>query len=876
MPCCHGLIIIVDEPSARELQAPLQAINVKATTCGPIAHNTIKFCYKNTNDTAIRSRFVFPVNSQSSIYSLTATVGGRKIVGKVKEKEAAQADYDKAVESGKSAVIAKESKEAGDIIELELGAFGKGESAEIVIKEIFEMKLIKKATCFQYKFPTSMFVRYGGGVTQEVSRQTFTDYHLNFEIDCMGVKSVKPKAWLGSETNNSNFKFNNNRKVFEKDHDVVLELGLAENFKGFRMVETWRDLSVLTEQDTDQRLLLTSILVNIDPVPVAELPAKEYVFVIDCSGSMMGQRMEDAKKTLQSLINSLPVGSKFNVVRFGSSYEKLFRSPKDYNKDNKQIAIQLAETMDANLGGTEMYNCLKSVLEDKRSITQFKRQIFVLTDGGIHNQAATLKLVADNSAENRIFSFGIGSGCSTALVNGLAEQGKGTASFIADKSGFSWDKEQSLSEICIKSVMASASQHISKIEVTPAENLLAPKTEISMVVDSTCLNVFHSDETAQVALKMTKATEEEALTTETTVVGVKLVPSPFESNALHKLAAKKIISQMVNEIKAQDPWTQSNFSDKKKAVIELSVKEQVLSPYTALVGVADEATVVGVSQRVDVGNGPISSRPPFNFGCAVQAQCAPRNRSVFSFGATRRERAPPPPPPCSNSFGSASRFQQQSYCAPPPPPPMMNCMAPAMSSFGGGNLPRPMLAGAACPPPPPPPGNAQTSGLFALKADTLVQRRCRVASESESSSDMGGFDAGDFYRNSTEEEDDAMDCTEIITPGNPRTLKLSDTHQTITNAQDPAGFWSDLASFDLAPELLAKIKSAHSDVEVVGTIYALVLLIAKFSDGYDEWKLSAIKGCGYLKRKLGQDAAEQVKAVDWPSIDDEMVDELFE
>merc|ERR1711976_383794 len=232
MPSLHGLVIIVTE-GAQEIHAPLQSINVKATTCGPIAHNTIKFAYKNDNETAIRSRFVFPVNSKSSIYSLTATVGGRKIVGKVKERATAEAEYHEAVESGKTAVIAKESKEAGDIIELELGAFGQGEEAEVLIKEIFEMNLIKRATSFQYKFPTSMFVRYGGGVTQEVSRVGVTDYCLNFEIDCMGgVKLIKPKPWLGPETANFNFKFNNNRKVFEKDHDVVLELVLAEDFKG--------------------------------------------------------------------------------------------------------------------------------------------------------------------------------------------------------------------------------------------------------------------------------------------------------------------------------------------------------------------------------------------------------------------------------------------------------------------------------------------------------------------------------------------------------------------------------------------------------------------------------------------------------------------
>ena len=90
MSCHHGLIIILTE-TQKPLKAPLKSINVKSTTCGPIAQNTIKFKYKNENSSAISSKFVFPVNSSSAIYHLSANVGGRKIIGKVKEKDAAEA-----------------------------------------------------------------------------------------------------------------------------------------------------------------------------------------------------------------------------------------------------------------------------------------------------------------------------------------------------------------------------------------------------------------------------------------------------------------------------------------------------------------------------------------------------------------------------------------------------------------------------------------------------------------------------------------------------------------------------------------------------------------------------------------------------------------
>merc|ERR1711976_492395 len=653
-----------------------------------------------------------------------------------------------------------------------------------------------------------------------------------------GVKLIKPKPWLGPETANFSFKFNNNRKVFEKDHDVVLELVLAEDFKGFRMVETLRDLSVSAEQPenwlagySDQRILLTSMLVNVDPVPLAELPAKEYVFVVDCSGGMRGERIEEAKKTLQSLINSLPVGSKFNVVRFGTIFGGLFDTPEPCNIQNKKKAIELAMNMKANLGGTRLFECLKSVLEDERSIKAFKRQIFVITDGGIKNQDETLKLVADNSNENRVFSFGIGSGCSTALVNGLAEQGKGSASFIK-KSAISWDREENLSEICIKSIMASASQHVSKIEVTPVEGLLAPldapKSELSMVVDNTCLNVFHLDVNAEVALRLTKVTNEEKITTEIMAPDLEILPSPFEPNALHKLVAKKRISQMVNEIKAigfQPHPADPIFLALKKEIIDISIKEQVLSPYTALVGVADETTVIGISQRVDVGIR--SSRPRTEIG-AIQS-----SRPHTQIGAK------------SVAFGSES-------CS--------------TSTIYGGTTREVHVDGRTF-------ILENTEGTHEKKyrppASDCLRRPRPAQNRSRNRSGERKLVAADSRPSAVEPDFSEVLRSELLKP------ELSNTHQTVSNAQDPEGFWSDLASIGLAPGLLSKILKIYTDVKVVGTIYALILLISRFGEAYDEWKLSAVKGCGYLKRELGPDAAEKIKSIDGVSIDEEMLDKLF-
>merc|ERR1711879_431910 len=211
-----------------------------------------------------------------------------------------------------------------------------------------------------------------------------------------------------------------------------------------------------------------------------------------------------------------------------------------------------------------------------------------------------------------------------------------------------------------------------------------------------------------------------------------------------------------------------------------------------------------------------------------------------SFGSAFTNVPPPPPGAAFSGFGGA----------PPPPPPT------GVISFGAIQQQQQQ---APLPPPPAQPTFIFGSAASPAFAERLQMRRC--------------FDSNNSSGDDMSEEEDEWDETPQKPPSN---QPLANNHQTVTNAQDPAGFWSELASFDLDHELLVKIQAIYSDVQVAGTIYALILLLARFSDAYDEWKLSAMKGCGFLKKKLGEDAVEKLKAIDGPEIDEELVDELFE
>jgi hypothetical protein len=119
----------------------------------------------------------------------------------------------------------------------------------------------------------------------------------------------------------------------------------------------------------------------------AEISSVLFV-IVDCSGSMTeDNRIGLAKEAMLLFIRSLPVGSHFNIIRFGSHFEIHFKNEiltVVYDEQTAKQAENLTRSMSANFGGTELLEPLKH-LKDHPPIKGRSRQIFLLTDGEISN-----------------------------------------------------------------------------------------------------------------------------------------------------------------------------------------------------------------------------------------------------------------------------------------------------------------------------------------------------------------------------------------------------------------------------------------------------------------------------------------------------------
>jgi hypothetical protein len=130
---------------------------------------------------------------------------------------------------------------------------------------------------------------------------------------------------------------------------------------------------------------------------------------------MQGSSIKLARDAINILLHSLPHSTHFNIVRFGSSFQKLFPNSVPYSNETLSYAKMNIQHMQADLGGTEILTPLKKLLEEE---TMLPRRIFVLTDGSVSNSMECLNVTSKFNKKCKVFALGIGSAADRHLVKG--------------------------------------------------------------------------------------------------------------------------------------------------------------------------------------------------------------------------------------------------------------------------------------------------------------------------------------------------------------------------------------------------------------------------------------------------------------------------
>ena len=159
-----------------------------------------------------------------------------------------------------------------------------------------------------------------------------------------------------------------------------------------------------------------------------------FIFLIDQSGSMSGNSIEVASKALLLFLQSLPAGSYYQIIGFGSEFKKYDEIPKEYNEKNITKSKKIINGLGADLGGTDIYSPLNDIYSSDKIYNKINlpKIIFLLTDGEVENKKETLELIERNSNKYSIYSIGIGNNFDKDLIKNAGIIGKGDYNFCSD------------------------------------------------------------------------------------------------------------------------------------------------------------------------------------------------------------------------------------------------------------------------------------------------------------------------------------------------------------------------------------------------------------------------------------------------------------
>lgn len=419
---------------------PQVALESHTTILATTSRTTLRQRFSNPRSETLKEvRYTFPLYDGVSVGGFKCTVGDRVVVGVVKERNTARADYDAAVAKGQTAGLFEQSFDAGDVFTTTIGNVPANQNVVVEITYLAELMKDAETDGTRFTIPTQIAPRYGSQtLTHETAPTASADRCIKIIVDIeleqgVSVRGIQSSSHPIAVTMGRTSTMMDDDDTFENHlGSSTLTLGSTELDKDFIIVvhtqgqDTPRALLERHPTLPNQRAIMTTL------VPKFNLPNEqpEIVFVVDRSGSM-GGKMNLVVDALKVFLKSLPIGIKFNIRSFGSRHSFLFDKSRTYDESSLWAAMNHIEPrkFQANYGGTEMLSAVQDVLQ--RRYEDIPLEVMLLTDGEIWNQEALFTEI-NRAQDARFFTLGIGSAASSSLVEGVARAGRAFAQWVND------------------------------------------------------------------------------------------------------------------------------------------------------------------------------------------------------------------------------------------------------------------------------------------------------------------------------------------------------------------------------------------------------------------------------------------------------------
>ena len=684
-----------DEDKERE-----DTIYLKSTINEVFASTELTQYFINSLDDPIELIVSFPIKEEISLNKFIIQIGDKKVTSKVMEKREAEEKYDESISSGNTGFLGEYDYEEKSY-SINVGNINPKE--KVKLKAFFIQNIGTQDMSYEFiimeKYPTFHYKE----LNKESARNKIIKANFKIETQSKITRLIAP-FFDEMAQNQSTYEvdFSEDYKKAEityvknpddqKNKDIDEIHGEDYGYPGKVNEPTFlTTFSILFRTENINKPILyyqfnpelneASYSINyvysseeLRSIPIPKKPDLDntisyyskyenslinespglFVFLIDQSGSMSGKSIELVKQGLLLLIQSLPPNSYFQLIGFGSNFKKYNEKAVEYNKENVENIIDIINSLDANMGGTNINSPLESIYSDRSySKINLSKHIFLLTDGQVNDREGCVNLITANSNKFRMHAFGIGNAFDKYFIERSGKLGKGSSFFIEDV--------EEISSVIISALNKCIRPYLIDIDF----NFLCYKNNIkNNIISCGPNNISNQDEIISYSFILNEENNinidklSEPILIEISGKDPNNVIKEFisitESENIIRLSDGDELSKMIvgKALKENE-----ELIDNKKIEIEFSTKYQILSKNTALFAEIindnndndqNELITVNLNDYIKEGSGiPIFNWPNQGFGGGMGGGWGGSNGFGNFGGAT---------PSFDTGFGGGSNF----------------------------------------------------------------------------------------------------------------------------------------------------------------------------------------------------------------------------
>lgn len=594
--------------------------NFQVQVNGLVSRVTLRQEFTNPGQDWVEAIYVLPLPDDSAVDHMRITIGERVIEGQIREKAEAKRIYTQAKAEGKRAGLLEQQRP--NLFSTRVANIGPGET--VAVELTFLHTLHYDQSGFSLRLPMTITPRYIPGeplpeqLAQPLQGWSFPttevpDAHLitppqthQAPVDQLSA-SLQLDVNTGFEVAQFNAPYHEIEvnRLSDQYHISTRETQIAMD-RDF--VLHWMPVAsqiptaaYFAEPVAGKQYGMLMLLPPTGAAPL-QIPPRRLILVVDSSGSMAGQSMEQAKQALQMALLRLRPEDQFNVIDFDDSFQQLFPAPTQATPAALQRASAFVSALVAD-GGTEMAAPLRQAMraasgdEDSTMLTQ----IVFITDGSVGNEAALFDLIHQNIGRQRLYTVGIGSAPNAWFMRKAAEFGRGTYTYVGQTDA-------------VQSTMAALFEKIEKPVLTRIEVQVegAGKDSAAELYPNPIPDLFAGEpllikgrfDQPPTALEVKGLLQGQPWRTRVALA------SGQHAEGIASLWARAKITSLQD-----DGVRQGNPEQHRQEILQLGLQHRLLTPYTSFVAV-DQTPVRPAD--ADLKTGLVANRMP-----AGSAQTAP-------------------------------------------------------------------------------------------------------------------------------------------------------------------------------------------------------------------------------------------------------------